>query len=61
LIGDHTDYMGGLVLPMAIDRFTTISGMQTESTVRLSSQNEPDIVEFLLPVDRPESVFLKWG
>ncbi|MGA1032409.1 MAG: galactokinase family protein, partial [Ilumatobacteraceae bacterium] len=25
LIGDHTDYTGGLVLPMAIDRETTIT------------------------------------
>ncbi|MGA1040298.1 MAG: galactokinase family protein, partial [Ilumatobacteraceae bacterium] len=34
LIGDHTDYTGGLVLPMAIDRYTTISGTRTPSTIR---------------------------
>ena len=61
LIGDHTDYTGGLVLPMAIDRYTTISGTRTKSTVVLGSQNEPELVEFQLPVDRPESVSPKWG
>ena len=28
LIGDHTDYTGGLVLPMAVDRHTVIEGDQ---------------------------------
>ena len=61
LIGDHTDYTGGLVLPMAIDRYTTISGTRTPSTIRLRSQNEPEIVEFELPISSPEKVTPSWG
>ena len=61
LIGDHTDYTGGLVLPMAIDRYTTINGTRTPSTVRLRSQNEPEPVEFKLPISLPETVTPSWG
>ena len=61
LIGDHTDYTGGLVLPMAIDRYTTISGTRTPSKIRLHSQNEPEIVEFNLPISAPEKVTPSWG
>ena len=61
LIGDHTDYTGGLVLPMAIDRYTTISGTRTPSTIRLRSQNEPETVEFELPIAAPEKVTPSWG
>ncbi len=61
LIGDHTDYTGGLVLPMAIDRYTTISGTRTPSTIRLRSQNEPETVEFELPISAPENVTPSWG
>ena len=35
LIGDHTDYTGGLVLPMAVDRHTVIEGDQGGNEVVL--------------------------
>ena len=61
LIGDHTDYTGGLVLPMAIDRYTTIRGRRLTNKVRLHSQSEPESVEFDLPVVAPEKITPSWG
>jgi galactokinase len=40
LIGDHTDYTGGLVLPMAIHLATTISGVRGGNKVYLTSADE---------------------
>ncbi len=45
LIGDHTDYTGGLVFPLAIDRWTTIDFRATEG-INLSSDDESDGVAF---------------
>ena len=40
LIGEHTDYNDGLVLPAAIDRFTWVAAAaRTDRTLRLASQN----------------------
>jgi galactokinase len=47
LIGDHTDYTGGLVLPMAIDRRTTVLLDRTGDKVVLESadEEEPAVVD----------------
>lgn len=51
LIGDHTDYLGGLALPMAIDLATTVTAEVGGDRVVLSSDQEPGVVD--LPVDDP--------
>ncbi len=45
LIGDHTDYTGGLVLPFAIDRQTTIDYRPADG-IRLRSVDEAEPVAF---------------
>jgi galactokinase len=42
LIGDHTDYTGGLVFPMAIDRSTVIEYSESEATSLVSDDVEGD-------------------
>lgn len=42
LIGDHTDYTGGFVCPMAIDLGTTVEGQTGGAVVRLTSADESD-------------------
>ena len=76
LIGDHTDYTGGLVFPMAIDRDTTIvfeqspensPGEPTRSAstradaVSLTSENFEGTVQFDLPVTDAAAVRPTWG
>ena len=62
LIGDHTDYTGGLVFPMAIDRGTSIRYATGTDRVRLVSDAESDAVELVLPVEvDPATVVPAWG
>lgn len=42
LIGDHTDYTGGLVLPMAIDRHTVIDFEPVDGPTALTSDDASD-------------------
>ena len=62
LIGDHTDYTGGLVFPMAIDRWTEVEYTVGGNRVELTSADEPDPASFVLPVvGSPVAVAPGWG
>lgn len=49
LIGDHTDYAGGLALPMAIDLGTTITGTRGGGALRLHSEQFGDDTDLPIP------------
>ena len=52
LIGEHTDYNGGFVLPMAIDRETVVAAApRADRTVRVCSLNRGE--ELAFDLDRP--------
>ncbi len=61
LIGDHTDYTGGLVLPMAIDKGTTVVLERTGERVVLESADEPQPAVVDLGVADPASVSPEWA
>jgi galactokinase len=57
LIGGHSDYTGGLVLPMAIDLATTIEGDRVGDRIELrSAQEEQQAVVALGRLDEPHPV-----
>ena len=62
LIGDHTDYTGGLVMPVTLDALTTVTGQANTSRVwNLVSHDEPDSLSIALPIDDPSSIQPRWG
>jgi galactokinase len=61
LIGDHTDYTGGLVLPMAINLATTFTGTRTGNSVQLTSADDPAPAHVGLDIDDPTDVSPAWA
>ncbi|HEY8057888.1 MAG TPA: galactokinase family protein, partial [Acidimicrobiales bacterium] len=61
LIGDHTDYLGGLVLPMAIDLGTTVEGEAGGDLVTLTSADQADPAVVPTDVDDPAAVEPGWA
>jgi galactokinase len=61
LIGDHTDYTGGLVLPMAIDLGTAVTGERGGDRIVLTSADEPGAVDIERTNDKPHAVEPAWG
>jgi galactokinase len=61
LIGDHTDYTGGLALPMAIPLGVEVTGDRGGSWVMLGSEQAPGMAEIELTVDDPAGVELQWA
>ncbi len=59
LIGEHTDYTGGLVLPVAVDVGTTVTWRPREDGVRVRSQAFRDTVD--IAADGSSEVDSGWG
>lgn len=61
LIGDHTDYTGGLVFPMAIDRYTTITFERSDSVIDLHSEDDPVPVTYSVTEAFDPGMHPRWG
>ena len=55
LMGDHTDYIGGLALPMAIHLGTTITGRALDDHIRLESEGFDGKVDVDLRTGEPRT------
>jgi len=61
LIGDHTDHAGGLVLPMAIDLGTTVSGRRGGDRIELRSTQQPEAAVVSIDVEDPAAIAPAWA
>ncbi len=61
LMGDHTDYTGGLVLPMAIELGTTVTFEPGGDTVTLASTVETEPAVVRIDVADPAGVLPSWA
>lgn len=61
LIGEHTDTSDGLVLPLAIDLATTVTGTVGGDRVVLSSVDEDETADLPLVIHDPASVQPPWA
>jgi galactokinase len=61
LIGDHTDYTGGFILPMAVDLETVVAGECVGDRVVLHSGDEPDPAEVALDIGDPAAAEPPWA
>jgi galactokinase len=57
LIGEHTDYNDGFVLPLAINRRTVLAlGQRDDAVIRIASEYADEVVEIALAELAPESL-----
>jgi len=61
LIGDHTDYTGGFVLPMAVEWGTTVEAQRDGDQVELVSDQDPRPAVMGLVVDDPAAMEPAWA
>jgi galactokinase len=62
LIGDHTDYTGGLALPLAIDREVTVRGTDPgKPLIELISDQDPEPARFQVPVETLDGITPVWA
>jgi len=61
LMGDHTDYAGGLALPIAIDLGTTVRGIRGGERVVLTSTDRERAADLPLSIPDPGIVEPAWG
>ena len=63
LIGEHTDYNDGFVLPMAIDRFTLIAAAPNEHrriTLRSATTKGEAVIDLSRPIERGEPAWANY-